>query len=75
MKLLLGYGKKIQWDTGYLRISWDTRYLVDMVVFNKEREIALHAALWDTKIFIGIRDTIHRKMNNLVSLAMVRGKT
>ena len=52
---------KLRWDTaytiqlgtGYLRISWDTGYLVGMIVFN-EREIALHADLWDTKIFIWI---------------------
>ena len=52
VKLLLGYGVKNSGDMGYPQISWDTGYLVGMVVL-KEREIALHAALWDRKYSLG----------------------
>ena len=34
-----------------------------MTVF-KKRKLALRAAVWDTKIFVGIRDTMHRKMGS-----------
>ena len=57
MKLLLGYGL---WGNKFsgIRDTYEYRGIQDtcmvgMTVFN-EREIALHADLWATKIFIGI---------------------
>ena len=54
VKLVLGYGIRGEKFSGIrvtLRISWDTGYLVGMIVFN-EREIALHACVLE---YVGIQ--------------------